>query len=250
MLKKLVLILSIIPMICFAGQNTKIDIGILYDEANPGFEKDRKKIDKSIKEIEGAGLKTGKIKKNLFDEDMKDELSKYRRIYIPDAYILFSREEYKGMAEYVKNGGLLITSSPLFAIDANADGNYDKEEMIKEKLNRKNPGWPLHGVHAHSTAAIKMIKILFDCPLTRGFPPDLVFEEKGFMRCTKNKSAEMVVSADAVYKDKENLDNIPLLSYKKSGKGAFIYIAYEGNRKLFLNCFSNEVLDWLVYDAR
>lgn len=247
---KLALLLFMVPFICFAEQNKKADIGILYDEQNPAFEKDRKKIDKSIKEIEGTGLKTEKFKTVLFNEDMKQELSRYKRIYIPDSYPLFTREAYQGMAEYVRNGGLLITSSPLVAVDANGNGAYDKEEMAKEKINKKNPEWPLHGVYAHSTAAIKTIKILFDCPLTRGFHAGTSFEEKGFMRCTKNKSAEMVVSADVVYKDKENLDNTPLLSYKKSGKGAFIYIAYEGNKKLFLNCFSNEVLDWLVYDAR
>jgi len=151
------------------------------------------------------------------------------------------------MAEYVIGGGLIITSSPCFAVDTNENGTYDKEEMIKGKRKRKSYDWPQNGVFAHSATSIKTIKILFECPLTRGFSQGAVIDENGIMPWTKNKSAEVVVTADTIYKDKEDLYNLPLLTYKKSGKGAYIYIAYEENEKLFLNCFSNETFEWLIY---
>lgn len=247
----LLLLCLLLSVSLFAvAEEKKIEAGILYDESMASFTKAKKKLDDIITRLEQRGLKAEKVNISIFYPENRNMIFRYSRIYIHSSYVLFTPQVYQGMAEYAFNGGLLITSSPCFAVDTNENGTYDKDEFIKGKKKRKSYDWPQNGIFAHSSTVIKNIKILFDCPLTRGFEEGSVLEEKGTMPFTRNKSAEVVVSANTIYKGKEELYDLPMLTYKKSGKGAFIYIGYEGNEKLFLNCFSNETLDWLVYSAR
>ncbi|MFA6717274.1 MAG: hypothetical protein WC082_15880 [Victivallales bacterium] len=237
-----------------AEPNARTEVGIFYEKQKLTSAANAKKFDQTVNTIKETGLKTRLITSAVFKENAAKAPGVYKRIYISLFSNLFTPEEYKWLAEYVKNGGLLICASPLSATDLNADGIYDKAERAKDRARRKNGDWPVHGIQAHSTVSLKTIKVISVCPLTQGFAQGVFPVKKGFMRNTRNGNATVVAEAEAVSRNNRKLNNAVLVSYRKLGKGACIYIAaspfssgVEGV-KLFKNCFSAQVFEWLVYE--
>ena len=171
----------------------------------------------------------------------QDVLNKYKRLYIASAYTLFSLKQLAGLENFIKNGGLVISSSGLNLIDKNMNFKYDKGD----KSLRKQGG--IAGIIRFATVKIENIKINITCPLTKGMEEGKIVAVNWMGGRVHNVNAEVLVCGDAVYQSKQKLKDMPIVTYKKIGKGAIIFLNVLGDNKIFLkNSLSPLALEWLV----
>ena len=240
-MKTLLIILSIFSVTCIQAAERKKEICFLSDKRfklKSYQEKYKNKQFATIKRIFPA------VEKNNFDillPKNTEKINKFKRIYISNAYSLFSQSHLTGIKDFAKNGGLVISSSGLCIVDKNGDFEYNKGDLL---LRRKGG---IAGVIKFSSVKIENIKIEASCPLTKGMEEGKIIKVNWNSGRTHNVSAEIIVSGDALYKNKWKFKNIPIVTYKKIDKGAIIFLNVVGNRQIFLkNSITPLTLDWLV----
>jgi hypothetical protein len=171
----------------------------------------------------------------------KEKLNSFKRLYISDAYILFSQAHLDGIESFVKNGGLVVTLSGLCIIDKNEDFKYNKGDI----LLRKKGG--IAGVIKFSGVKVKAIKTEVLCPLTKGLEEGKIIKTNFAAGRVHNVSAEVIVSAKATYGQKSIFKNMPIVTYKKMSKGAIIFLDTSGPKQIFLNnALTPLTLEWLI----
>ncbi|HDN84305.1 MAG TPA: hypothetical protein ENG47_00935 [Candidatus Aerophobetes bacterium] len=208
--------------------------------------------------IKDLGYSPEWVSMDIFLPENKTERDKYKRIVISSAGIWFTPEMYEGMTDYVKSGGLLITNSSLFLVDANRNYKLDEEDT-----SIKN-GFETVGVYGHASVSMNKIKVEVACPLTEGLPIGEWIELKTSGRVTTNKSANVLIIAERYSKKWDDPDykgwkppkgNQPFLTYKHLGKGACIYIVPVLDRNslknkylsiILKNALSKKTLEWLT----
>jgi hypothetical protein len=171
----------------------------------------------------------------------KEKLNNFKRLYISDAYILFSQAHLDGIESFTKNGGLVVTLSGLCIIDKNEDFKYNKGDI----LLRKKGG--IAGVIKFSGAKVSAIKPEVSCPLTKGLEEGKIIKINFVAGRVHNVSAEVIVSAKATYRQKSIFKNMPIVTYKKMNKGAIIFLDTPGPKQIFLNnALAPLTLEWLI----
>ena len=177
-----------------------------------------------------------------------DELKKYKRIFIYDVPRIFTIEQLEGIEKYVSEGGLLVTCSIMSDIDIDHDGKGDFSLLTQFK--KRKPGhprpkdYPPTGILAHSSAQIQSVTAKLDCPLTENFAVNTPQAMNFSFRSVKLKSGIVIMTAQAVLKNKEVLKQMPLISVCNRNKGSFIFMPFEKN--FITNSLSSQTLDWLT----
>ena len=177
-----------------------------------------------------------------------DELKKYKRIFIYDVPRVFTLPQLEGIEKFVSEGGLLITCSIISDIDVNGDGKGDFS--LIEKLKKRKAGhprskdFPPTGVLASSSAQIKSVTAKLDCPLTDGFKVGEARPANFNFRMVKQQDGTVVMSADAIYKNKKMDQAMPLITIRNSGKGTFVFMPFEAD--FLKNALSAKTLNWLT----
>ncbi|MCX6909927.1 MAG: hypothetical protein NTY01_18055 [Verrucomicrobia bacterium] len=198
--------------------------------------------------IQQAGLTPETVDADIFLPQNRATRNRYKRLFIPGGSDWFTQAAYEGMAEYVRDGGLLITCSGLLLLDANANRRADEGEGITEFS--KNG---FLGVRAHAGATMRRLKVLQSCPLTAGLATDgwITLETPLSGRDTLNRSAEVVIISDRTKRDQPDGEQ-PFLTYKHTGRGACIYLVGQTSATpdktfvlLLKNICSPATLDWL-----
>lgn len=240
-MKALLIILSILSITYIQAEERNEEICFLSDK--------RFKLKSYQKRFENRQFATIKkifpsVAKDDFDillSENADKINKFKRIYISNAYSLFSQSHLAGIKKFAKDGGLVISSSGLCIVDKNGDFIYNKGDLL---LRRKGS---IAGVIKFSSVKIKNIKIKASCPISKGMEEGEIIKVNWNSGRTHNVSAEIIVSGDALYKNKWKFKNIPIVTYKKIDKGAIIFLNVVGNRQVFLkNSIAPLTLDWLV----
>jgi len=231
-------ILMLLAILSFAvGEekipNRDIDVGIFSDVNNPQRTYE-KRIPEFRNKLMAYGLKVESVDEDIFLPGNKDKRDKHKRILIL-YYYTFPEDICSGMNDYVRSGGLLISN-------ANISPYNNKARKVKISI---------HGIYASSSVRLKDICSLIECPLTRGLEKGKNIECQLWTRKSQDSGAEILVSGSAVAgKDKEDkeiiINKMPVVAFKHSGNGAFIYLGIPDNEQLLKNCFSDETLDWLT----
>ena len=208
--------------------------------------------------IKDLGFSPEWVSMDIFLPENKTKRDRYKRIVVSAAGLWFTPEMYEGITDYVKSGGLLITNSSLFLVDA--DRNYRLDEGDTQIKN----GFRTVGVYGTASVFMTKIKVEVACPLTKGIPAErwIELEEKLPGRVTTNRSAVVLLIAKrwsdkwgkSNYKGwKPPKGNQPFLTFKHSGKGACIYIVpVLGPAKakylsiILKNSLSKKTLEWLT----
>ena len=177
-----------------------------------------------------------------------EELKKYKRIFIYDVPRIFTLEQLEGMEKYVSNGGLLVTCSIMSDIDTDGDGKGDFS--LLDPIRKRKPGhprpkdFPPTGVVAHSTAQVKSVTAVMDCPLTVNFKVNAATSRELPFRSVTLKNGIVVMSAEAVLKNKKVEKQMPLITICNRNKGSFIFMPFE--KDFIKNALSAQTLDWLT----
>jgi hypothetical protein len=201
-----------------------------------------------LKAVKDTGLSPEWVDVDIFLPQSKADRDKYKRIVIPTATEWFTMKMYEGMDDYVKSGGLLITNCALLLLDANENYKVDEKDAITD-FARDN----FLGVRGHAGALMRKIKVLQECPLTKGLQTNvwINLEHEMSGRETRNCSAEVVIISDRIQKGAEKGEQ-PFLTYKHMEKGACIYLVGQVGEikdknilQIISNIFSQETLEWL-----
>ncbi len=188
----------------------------------------------------------------IFNPENKTQRELYKRIYIPAGAHSFSEKMYQGMADYVENGGLLITDSAMVYVDGNSDddGKNDKLSPLSETL--------VTGIKGRQSGKINQIKSVVECPLTRGLKnktwQDIV-KDVFVRRYIKASNAKVLVLCQEV--DQTGALSgapKPFLCFRHEGRGACVFLAGRMDTnafksklisQIFDNLFDKKTLDWL-----
>ena len=177
-----------------------------------------------------------------------EELKKYKRIFIYDVPRIFTVEQLSGMEKYVSEGGLLVTCSIISDIDTNGDGKGDFSliaRVKKRKAGHPRPNdFPPTGVMAHSAADIKSITAKMECPLSVGFKVNEAMPRNMHFRAVTLKNGIVVMSAEAVLKNKKVEKQMPLIAICNRDKGSFVFMPFE--KDFIKNALSAQTIDWLT----
>lgn len=198
--------------------------------------------------VASLGLAPAWVDVDVFLPSRKAEREQFRRIVVPSHANWFSQTMYEGMDDYVRSGGLLITNSSLLLLDANDNYTVDEGDGLTEFAQKG-----VLGVHGHASCRMTRLRVLHECPLTRGLPEGMWLALAGqgtAGRKTSNVGAYVVVQSNRIVGDRESEQ--PFLTFRHSGSGACIYLvgslSSEGGaqyRQLVSNLFSGQVLEWL-----
>jgi hypothetical protein len=200
---------------------------------------------KAVKEI---GLEPEWVDVDIFLPQNKAQRDQYKRIVIPTATEWFTLKMYEGMDDYVRSGGLLITNCSCILLDANENYKVDKDDTTTD-FCRDN----FLGVRGHASALMGQIKVLQECPLTKGLEANTWIKLGPEMagRDTRNCSAEVVIVSDRIKKGAVAGEQ-PFLTYKHIKNGACIYLVGQigdkmdkNVRQIITNALSPETLEWL-----
>jgi len=198
--------------------------------------------------VAGLGLDPEWVSIDVFLPVNEPARDQYQRIIIPNTAHWFTEEMYEGMGDYVRAGGLLITTVPLCGLDVNR--NYARDDADKW-LPR--PGSAVSGVHGHSGVVISRVRVEMACPLTEGIAAGewLDLERPLNVRMIRNGSAAVLMRSDAAYKGNPHREQ-PFLTFKHAGRGACVYLP-AGVRldekhvaTVTRNALSRDVLEWLT----
>ena len=177
-----------------------------------------------------------------------EELKKYKRIFIYDVPRIFTVEQLSGIEKYVSDGGLLVTCSIISDIDTNGDGRGDFSLVARPKQRKaghpRPKDFPPMGVVAHSSAQIKSVTAVMDCPLTVNFKVNEPVNRAIHFRTVTLKKGIVVMSAEAVLKNKKEEKQMPLITICNRDKGSFIFMPFE--KDFIQNALSAKTLDWLT----
>ena len=204
----------------------------------------RRATDAQFKWVKDLGLDPVWLPTAIFLPENKAERDTLKRIVVPYHAVCFTPAVTKGMTDYVRSGGLLITFSAMIGIDTDGDGKTDKQHP--------RTGCPLVGVSINRTAWPTKIRCLTACPLTKGMTlnEDIVLSSKVALPFPRPAGATIVVTMDGAGYKKRPFEGRPLLSFKHDQKGACIYLGTPSKEehiaKLFGNVFSAETLEWLT----
>ncbi len=201
---------------------------------------------KCIFEFASKELKTKPdwVSMDIFSQKNKQQRDTYKRIFIPRG-IAFSPALIEGITDYVKNGGLLITNFALCLIDTNGDYRWDRK--TDKLFLRKDGGFELVGAYGHSNTKVNKIKIVKLCPLTEGLGVNkwINLETNLSGSKTANYSAvPVVVSKQCNIKGKAGKASQPCVIYKRTGKGACIYI----NPVMGVNTLKNTTIENITHN--
>ena len=177
-----------------------------------------------------------------------EELKKYKRIFIYDVPRIFTLEQLDGMGKYVSEGGLLVTCSIMSDIDTNGDGKGDFSlitRIKKRKAGHPRPkDFPPTGVMAHSAVEIKRITAKMDCPLTENFKSNEAIPRSMNFRTVTLKNGIVIMTAEAILKNKKIDKQMPLVTICNRDKGSFVFMPFE--KDFIKNALSVQTLDWLT----
>jgi len=142
-----------------------------------------------------------------------------KRILIPAMSDTFTLEMYRGMEDYVKSGGLLVTQVSCVIVDTNSNYKHDAGDKT-----HKYPAKTFLGVYGAGGGPISAIKAVKDSPLTKGIALDewITLEKATAGRTTRNLSADVVALCRGKVKGEEK--EMPFLTAKSHGKGACVYL--------------------------
>lgn len=206
----------------------------------------KKNYQKRYERTEYKTLKTiyPKIEIVSFDTLIPENLSTlcvFKRLYISSAYPLFTKPHLEGLKAYAEAGGLIVTSSGLCVVDKNENFEHDEQDQL---LRRKGS---LAGVVKFSSAKIESFTVELASPLTRGLEEGKSVAVSWNTGRTINVSAEVLVHGAALYEQRVTLRKMPVVTYRKLGDGALIFLDALGEENIFLkNAVSELTLEWLV----
>lgn len=201
-----------------------------------------------VNAIQQAGLAPETVDVGIFLPQNRAERNRFKRIVIPSSAERFTRAMYEGMNDYVRDGGLLITSSGLLLLDTNANYQADSSTVITDFAQNT-----FLGVRAHASATMRHIKVLQSCPLTDGLPPGewIRLDPPCTGRSTVNRSAEVIIVSDRFKGDRPDGEQ-PFLTVKHYGRGACIYLVGQLGKtpdktvvQILKNACSSATLEWL-----
>jgi hypothetical protein len=250
-LKTVLFALLVFASTADAGPRGK-EIGIVeYLRSHPDAEA-KQNIAKTVeccgKAVKETGLSPEGVDVSIFLRQNKAQRDQFKRILIPCAGDRFTPEMHEGMDDYVRSGGLLITNSSLLILDAGVGPKADKGIATTDY-----PMKHFLGVRGHSSCLMRRIKVLQECPLTKGLETNtwVTLEQELGGRDTRNCSAEVVVVANRVKKAVEQGEQ-PFLTYKHQDKGACIYLVGQIGEKpdrtlsrILANICCPETIEWL-----
>ena len=200
------------------------------------------------KAVKEAGLEPEWVDVDMFLPQNKAQRDQYKRIVIPTATEWFTLKMYEGMDDYVRSGGLLVTNCSCILLDANENYKVDKEDATTEYC-RDN----FLGVRGHASALMRQIRVIQECPLTKGLEQNawITLEKEMAGRQTTNHSAEVLILSNRVVRGEAKGEQ-PFLTYKHIKNGACIYLVGQigdkmdkNVRQIVANIFSAETLEWL-----
>ncbi len=228
------------------------DIAIISLESYPLSKNARASIQALANLTATVGLSADFVDVDIFLPENKKQRQSYCRILIPSQAFHFTPVMYDGMADYVRQGGLLISNSNLLGIDQNGDRKFNLEDG-DTYWSGKRGHFNTLGVYGHSGATITNLTVEVECPLSTGLPVSTVLIPENPLRgrVTLNKSAEVIITGDGAYKE-QILRNRPMLSYKHIAHGACIYVNPDlltqdhWMRQIAINCLSAQTLAWLT----
>ena len=201
-----------------------------------------------------AGLPVTVIDVDVLLDFRKSERNTYKRLLIPEFAFALTRDMHEGLADYVEHGGLLVVNNSYFQLDEEREywlDARDKRTRIPERS--------FLGVFGHRSPVLNRIKLVQACPLTQNLPVGtwIDLRERAWARQTRNLAAEVIGHGNLLLRGKDV--TTALLTYKKSGAGAAIYLgpflragalAEPSLRKIVHNVFSDETLRWLCRQPR
>ncbi|MDD4152851.1 MAG: hypothetical protein PHD91_03950 [bacterium] len=240
------------PVASAAGRSKEAGVVDYFSKYKGGSSYDQRRVEELYQIVEETGITPEWVDVDIFLAENKVKRDEYKRIVIPHTANWFTVKLFEGMDDYVKSGGLLITTSSLLILDE--DESYD----IKGKASlTKLPSERFLGVYGSSSCEMKKIKVQMECPLTQGLKRDTWLDLQIPMRGreARNVSAERVIDSDRIRKDKV-IGEQPFLTFKHMEKGACIYLVGQiampwknikdkNMVQIIKNIFSAETLDWL-----
>ena len=201
-----------------------------------------------IANLTAVGLQPETVSPDLFLRPNWPERDRYRRLVVPVGAEYFSQAIHEGMEDYVRQGGLLITSVSMILQDKDADYVITDQDGIADFASEG-----VVGVHGQQTARMSRIKALAACPLTQGLAPGewVTLSQAVAGRRTRNLSAEVVILSDRELASGATGEQ-PFLTYRHLDRGACIYLVGQIGtlddpvlRQVFTNLVSPQTLDWL-----
>jgi hypothetical protein len=188
------------------------------------------------------GIKAEMVPPAIFSSAQRAKREQYKRIFIPWYCYVFSMEHYRGMEEYVKSGGFLVTCSGLSLVDSDGDKRKSKDK------GTKFPADTFLGLDASWVFNIKKIKLV-DSENVLVEKMELKSDWMQFVvpgRKGRNISADVIIAAEGLIYDKKHKG--AFLAVKSYGKGACVFIAAPLSKrksfekhpeleKISVNCF-------------
>ena len=219
----------------------------------PGERSSRYLLKKLLNELKKRGQVFNLESPSIFNPEYKSKRELYKRIYIPVGSHCFSEKMYRGMADYVKSGGLLITNCAMVYVDVNGDGEVgknDKLSLLSETL--------VTGIRGRQGGKVNQLKSIVKCPLTTGLEDKKWQSIANYVyvrKYIKASNAKVLALCQEVDKTGASLSAPkPFLSFRHEGHGACVFIAGKMSpaafktkliSQLFDNLFNNKTLNWL-----
>lgn len=160
-MKALLIVLSILSITCIQAAERSKEMCFLSDKRF-----NLKSYQKKFKNRQFAIIIKilPSVEKNDFDillAENTDKLNSFKRIYISNAYPLFSQSHLAGIKKFAKNGGLVISSSGMCLLDKNGDFKFNKGDLL---LRRKGS---IAGIIKFASVVGDTIKVEVSCPLRK-----------------------------------------------------------------------------------
>lgn len=225
-----------------------LDYSLVYNQRYRGASLRIK--DEIITCFKGLRIPHVVIKPFLFNQNKSTECNLYKRIFIPAMSPCFTEEMYKGMVNYVKKGGLLISNSMLTHLDLNYNFKLDNNDKVNDFAANN-----LLGIKGRMSGKIDKLTILKKCPITEGLPLQqeltlsVIQSGRGV---TTNLHATVLINSSlaGTYKFRQT----PYLTFFHQGKGAAIFVNGRFTlksmddqtiQKLLVNIMNEKTLSWL-----
>lgn len=204
--------------------------------------------------LKSMGLSPQWVKPDIFFQINRETRDQYKRLYIPYGVYAFPLEAFEGMADYARNGGLLITNAPLCYVDRNEDERFEpatgdyplgaEGELVS--IFGASPG----RVTGFSTAIAEV-----KGPISAGMTLGEAVPLKASGNIARNVKGVVHVSGMARVSATGKHFPAPLVIVTRSGRGSCVYVTFKfwenlgtfPADKLFENICGEAALSAFVY---